>query len=60
MIKGTSTGTTTDENGRFSLMVKQDDVLEISYVGFLTEEIVIDNRTEIMITLYPTAMDLEE
>ena len=34
MVKGTSTGTSTDIDGKFSLAAKTGDVLEVSYVGY--------------------------
>src|SRR5690554_4816360 len=34
--KGTTNGTVTDANGRFSLSVDDDAVLEVTYIGYLT------------------------
>ena len=52
MIKGTQYGTTTDENGEFSLK-KNDNVsiLVISYVGYESREINVKGKTEIIIAL---------
>ena len=33
VIKGTTTGTTTDFDGKFSIDISQGDVLIVSYVG---------------------------
>lgn len=41
VIKGTSKGTTTDVKGKFSLKVKEGDVLLISFLGYITKEIKI-------------------
>jgi tetratricopeptide (TPR) repeat protein len=41
-IKDKSTGTTTDENGRFSINAKKGDVLEISYLGMKTKEFFVE------------------
>ena len=38
-IKGTTVGTTTDFDGVFSINANQGDVIQISYVGFETQEI---------------------
>jgi len=38
-IKGTTVGTTTDFDGVFSIDANQGDVIQISYVGFETQEI---------------------
>lgn len=45
MIKGTSAGTITDMDGRFSLDgVKKGDVLQISFVGYITQEVTYDGK----------------
>lgn len=41
IVKGTTTGVNTDFDGNFSLEVKPDQTLVISYLGFLTQEIPI-------------------
>jgi len=38
MVKGSSIGTITDFDGKFSLEVKEGDVLVVSYVGYITQE----------------------
>ena len=42
VIKGTTTGTTTDFDGKFSINISQGDVLIVSYVGFSTNEVTFD------------------
>ncbi|MBT8394529.1 MAG: TonB-dependent receptor, partial [Bacteroidia bacterium] len=44
VIKGTSTGTTTDFDGRYSINANDGDVLEFSYVGFDTQRIVVTSN----------------
>ncbi len=39
IIKGSTTGTITDEEGKFELECKKDDILVISYVGYKTIEL---------------------
>ena len=39
IIKGTTTGTITDSEGRFELECEKDDILVISYVGYKTIEL---------------------
>mgnify|MGYP005722813593 CR=1 FL=1 len=41
LIAGTSSGTTTDFDGKFQLNVNTGDVLEISYVGYATQSVTI-------------------
>ena len=47
LIKGTTFGTMTDTKGNYVLQasVTPNSVLVISYVGYLTQEVVIGNRT---------------
>ena len=59
--KGTTNGTITDENGHYSLEVSGPNaVLEISFLGYATQEINVGGRTTINVTLVPEASDLEE
>jgi TonB-dependent starch-binding outer membrane protein SusC len=59
--KGTTNGTITDVNGRFSLSTPGSNVtLIVSYVGFLTQEVDVKNQTALSITLKADAKNLEE
>ncbi len=61
VIKGTTTGTVTDNKGNFSITVRSaDDILQISYVGYLTEEIPVAGQTVINVTLVPDIADMEQ
>ena len=52
IVKGTSRGTTTDFDGKYTLEIDSDDViLLVSYVGFTTQEIAVNGQTEINIQL---------
>lgn len=52
LVKGTSNGTQTDFDGKFTLSdVNSTDVIVISYVGFKTIEITVGNQTSIVATL---------
>ena len=39
LIKGSTMGTVTDENGRFELPVEAGDVLQVSFIGYKTVEV---------------------
>ncbi len=56
--KGTNNGCITDPNGNFTIDVKENAFLVISYVGFLTEEIDVKGRTELNIQLVPDIISL--
>lgn len=50
-VIGTNVGTTTDDDGRFTISVAPDGQLEISYVGHETQKISVNNQQELLITL---------
>jgi TonB-linked SusC/RagA family outer membrane protein len=45
--KGTTNGTITDIDGKFSLSVPSDATLIVSYIGYLNEEVVVAGKTEL-------------
>jgi TonB-linked SusC/RagA family outer membrane protein len=57
---GTSNGTVTDINGNFSLQVKNDAKIRISYVGYLEQEINTAGKTNFNIILREDIQALEE
>lgn len=60
-IKGTTIGTTTDVAGRYSLNIEEPDaILVFSFIGFEMQEVSVDNRTEINVTLKQDVRALEE
>jgi len=59
--KGTSNGTVTDFNGNYSIeLTLGDEILLFSYVGFKTQEIQINGRTTINVTLEEDVASLKE
>lgn len=58
--KGTTNGVITDIDGRFLLSIQEKSILQVSYIGYLTQEIPIRNQTDIRITLIEDAKALEE
>ena len=60
-IKGTSIGTITDIDGKYSLKVPDNNaVLHFSFIGFETQELVVGDRTVIDIQLKPTIENIDE
>lgn len=45
IIQGTSTGTATDAKGRFEIRAKRGDVLVVSSIGFITENVTVTGNT---------------
>ncbi|MFC3416546.1 SusC/RagA family TonB-linked outer membrane protein [Algoriphagus hitonicola] len=61
LVKGTSSGTVTDIDGKYTVPVSSDDaVLVFSFIGFTTVEIPVGNQNNIEITLNPDTQSLEE
>lgn len=61
VVKGTTSGTVTDVEGRYTLSVPDGSrVLVFSYVGYLSQEIAVGDRTRITVTLEPDVKALEE
>jgi iron complex outermembrane receptor protein len=58
--KGTTNGTITDTDGKFLLNVSDDAVLQVSYIGYLPQEMVIGSRNSLDITLIEDSRVLEE
>ncbi|MGF2412422.1 MAG: SusC/RagA family TonB-linked outer membrane protein [Ferruginibacter sp.] len=59
--KGTTNGTTTNEEGNFSLKVTNNDaVLVISYVGFKPQEIELKGRNNITVVLQEDRKEIDE
>ncbi len=61
VIKGTTQGTTTDADGKYSLAVPaRDAVLNFSFIGYISQEIAVDSRTVIDVALVADAQQLDE
>jgi TonB-linked SusC/RagA family outer membrane protein len=55
LVKGTTTGAFTDENGHYKLEVSSlQDTLRFSFIGYETKNVSIGGRTTVNITLQPT------
>lgn len=60
MVKGTSTGTSTDFDGNYSLAAPSDGVLVFSYVGFTTQEVSVAGRANVSVSLMEDTQQLDE
>jgi len=61
VIKGTTNGTITDVDGKFSLSnVKKGDILEVSYIGYITQNITLNGESSLRIALKENSQALEE
>ena len=59
-IKGSSNGTITDIDGSFSLSAAAGDILQISYIGYISQEIAVGSKTSFQITLKEDLKTLDE
>lgn len=60
IVKGTTNGTMTDMEGKFSLEVPEGATLEISYIGYVTQQIKVGNETTLNIILKEDSQALDE
>lgn len=60
-ISGTTTGVATDLNGKFTLEVpSSNSVLRFTYIGYASQDVPVDGRTQINVVLQESAQDLDE
>jgi TonB-linked SusC/RagA family outer membrane protein len=60
LLKGTTTGTTTDADGAFSIEAAPTDILVISFIGYASQEITVGSQTSLNVTLQEDLKTLEE
>lgn len=60
IVKGTTTGTTTDADGRFAIDAGDTDVLVFSFIGFKTFETQVNGRSVIEVTMEEDITGLQE
>ncbi len=61
LVKGTTNGTTTDSDGRYSITVDDADaVLIFSFIGYVSQEIAVGSRSIVDVVMLPDVKALEE
>jgi hypothetical protein len=61
LLKGTTTGTTTNAEGRYTLTVPDGNgTLVFSSIGYVSEEVPVGNRTTVDVTLVSDIKSLNE
>jgi TonB-linked SusC/RagA family outer membrane protein len=59
--KGTTNGTATDTDGKYSLLVSNDNaILVYSFIGYMTQELPVNGRSSIEVTMAPDTQTLQE
>ena len=59
-VKGETTGAAADLDGNFALKAKKNATLVVSYIGYLTQEVRLQGKTQITIQLVPDSKTLDE
>lgn len=59
-VKGTTNGTITDIDGKFTLNVPTGAQLVVSFIGYVTQELTVGNKTDFQIVLKVDTQTLEE
>jgi TonB-dependent starch-binding outer membrane protein SusC len=60
VIKGTTIGVITDMDGKYSINASTGDLLEFSFVGYLTETFEVKDQTTIDVLLVPNIQEMDE
>ncbi|MFC0875494.1 SusC/RagA family TonB-linked outer membrane protein [Saccharicrinis sp. FJH2] len=60
LVVGTTNGTATDLDGKYSLEVEKGDILRFSYIGYKTQEIRISDQKVLNVTLESGSIDIDE
>ena len=60
VLKGTATGVVTDFDGIFSIEASNENVLNVSYIGYTTQSVTVGDKTNITIKLEPNVQQLED
>jgi TonB-linked SusC/RagA family outer membrane protein len=59
-VQGTTTGTASDLDGRYTLSVPEGSTLVFSFIGFVTQNVPVGDRSEVNVTLIEDVQSLDE
>ncbi|GAB1856380.1 TonB-dependent receptor [Flavobacteriaceae bacterium MHTCC 0001] len=60
LIKGTTTGASTDFDGKYSIKASEGSTLVFSFIGYVTKEVIVGNSDTIDVVLEEDASELDE
>lgn len=60
IVKGTDEGTITDVDGNFTLQASEHAVLQITYIGYMVNEVAVKKQTQLNVVLREDAQALDE
>lgn len=58
--KNGTTGTISDMDGKFQLAVSEGSIVQVSYLGFLTQEVSVKNKNYLTVILKDDTQTLDE
>ena len=59
-IQGTDNGTVSDASGTFKIEISDNAILEVSYIGFQSQEVQVGEKNNIIIQMHPLASGLNQ
>lgn len=60
ILKGSPNGTVTDLDGRYSIETAQNDILQVSYIGYIPQDVRVENQVKIDVRLQEDNLKLDE
>ncbi len=60
LVKGSTRGTTTDADGKYSIEVSEGAILQFSFIGYATQEVTVGTQTSINVMLINDVSELDE
>lgn len=60
VIKGENTGTMSNVEGKFNINAQENNIIQVSYLGYLHQEIVLTKKTNLIVNLVEDTKSLEE
>ncbi|MFV0538714.1 MAG: SusC/RagA family TonB-linked outer membrane protein [Dysgonomonas sp.] len=59
-VKGTSNGVIADTDGKFTINVSSKDILHVSFIGYIDQDIPVDGKNNFIIQLNEATKNLDE
>ena len=59
VVKGTTNGTITDFDGNFSIEAPSNAVLQVSYIGYMPQDVPVGNRSALQIVIKEDTQNLD-
>lgn len=60
IVSQTRQGVASDDQGRYHILVKPKDVLTFSFIGYKSQNVLVDSKTKLNVQLKPTQENVEE